>query len=72
MVAGIARREDVATRDAFVEAGFEKGTALAGPGAVDVAQALDGVGGGLPGGEPDNIAWGGISPVYDTMAGYIP
>lgn len=56
MVDRIAGCEDVSARNALVEAGLEECAALARSGAVDVAKAFDGVGGGLSWGEPNDFS----------------
>jgi hypothetical protein len=57
MVDGICRGEDVTTGDISVEASFQKRSAFASAGAVNLTQGFDGVGGGLTGGESDDVAW---------------
>lgn len=56
MVDRVAGREDIAARDALVEAGLEEGAAFSRSGAVNVTKTFDGVGGGLSWGEPDNFS----------------
>lgn len=56
MVDGICSGEDVTAGDALVEARFQECRAFASAGAVDLTQGFDGVGGGLTGGESDDVA----------------